>query len=135
MQLRETPIERTKLRLYLKMNPQLTVHPIYQTKNTNDIIDDNLRITFTRVRLCSHRLRSETGRWFRIPADQRLCHHCTTGVQDENHILQCPSTQNILVEYGVSTNDLDALLMNPSKTDLICLKQCLKLLQSNNNSD
>ena len=134
-QLREVPLERTKLRLYLSMNPQLVVHPLYQTKDSNDVIEDNLRITFTRVRLCSHRLRSETGRWFGTPAEQRLCHHCTTTVQDEKHILQCPSTQNILTKYGVSTTDLDVLLTNPSKTDLICLKQCLKLLQSSNNSD
>ena len=102
---------------------------------TDDVIEDNLRITLTRVRLCSHRLRSETGRWFGIPADQRLCQHCTNVVQDEQHILQCPSIQNILMEYGVSTTDLDVLLVNPSKTDLICLKQCLKLLQSSSNSD
>ena len=132
-QLREAPLGRTKLRLYLSMNPQLVVHPLYQEKDSNNVIEDNLRITFTRVRLCSHRLRSETGRWFGTPAEQRLCHHCTSTVQDEKHILQCPSTQNIVTRYGVSTTDLAVLLTNPSKTELICLKQCLKLLQSSNN--
>ena len=134
-QLREVPPERTKLRLYLSMNPQLVVHPLYQTKKSDDIIEDNLRITFTRVRLCSHRLRSETGRWFGTPADQRLCHHCTNTIQDEQHILQCPSTQNIRTDYNVSTNDLNVLLTDPSRTDLICLKQCVKFLESKNNSD
>ena len=134
-QLRDIPPERTKLRLYLRMNPELTVHSLYETKTSNDAIDDNLRIAFTRVRLCSHRLRSETGRWFGVPADRRFCHHCINTVQDEQHILQCPSTQNIRLNYGVTTTDISVLLTDPSKTDLICLKECLKLLQSNNNSE
>ena len=130
-QLRETPPERTKLRLYLRMNPQLVVHPLYHRKESNGVIEDNLRISFTRVRLCSHRLRSETGRWFGVPADQRLCQHCHDAVQDEHHILQCPSTQSICAKYGVSTTDLIDLLTDPSKSDLICLKECVKHLQSN----
>ena len=134
-QLREVPPERTKLQLYMSMNPQLEVHPLYQTKKTDDIMEDNLRITFTRVRLCSHRLRSETGRWFCIPADQRLCQHCTSTIQDEQHILQCPSVQNIITDYNVNTTALDVLLADPSRTDLICLKKCVKFLQSNNNSE
>ena len=130
-QLRETPPERTKLRLYLRMNPQLVVHPLYHRKESNGVIEDNLRISFTRVRLCSHRLRSETGRWFGVPADQRLCQHCHDAVQDEHHILRCPSTQSICAKYGVSTTDLIDLLTDPSKSDLICLKECVKHLQSN----
>ena len=134
-QLRDVSPERTKLRLYLTMNPELTVHPLYETKTSNDAIDDNLRVTFTRVRVCSHRLRSETGRWFGVPPDRRFCHHCIDTVQDEKHILQCPSTQNIRFNYGVTTTDISVLLTDPSRTDLICLKECLKLLQSNNNSE
>ena len=134
-QLRDVSPERTKLHLYMLMNPQLDVHPLYQTKKSEDVIEDNLRITFSRVRLCSHRLRSETGRWFRIPADQRLCQHCTSTIQNEQHILQCPSIQNIITDYNVNTTALDELLANPSRTDLICLKKCVKFLQSNNNSE
>ena len=92
-QLLRTPPDKTKLRLYLSMNPDLTVHPLYKVTNSNQIIEDNLRMAFTRVRLCSHRLRSETGRWNRVPSDQRFCPHCNKqAIQNEEHLLQCPAT-------------------------------------------
>ena len=132
-QLRQMPPEKTKLRLYLTMNSDLLVHPLY--KVTESIMEDNLRIAFTRLRLCSHRLRSETGRWNRVPADQRFCSHCdNAAIQNEEHLLQCPATLPIREKYGVE-RDLSSLLTDPSKADLICLKQCLKLLESSNDPD
>ena len=89
-------------------------------------------MTFTRVRLCSHRLRSETGRWNRVPADQRFCPHCNSAsIQNEEHLFQCPATLPIREKYGVNS-DLQSMMTEPSKTDLVCLKQCLKLLESTN---
>ena len=130
--LRDMPPEKTKLRLYLTMNPDLNVHPLYETTDSNSIIEDNLRMTFTRVRLCSHRLRSETGRWNRVPADQRFCPHCdSNSIQNEEHLFQCPATLPIREMYGVDS-DLLSMMTDPSKADLICLKQCLKLLESIN---
>ena len=131
--LQQMPPEKTKLRLYLTLNPDLSLHPLYQVSDGKDVIEDNLRISFTRLRLCSHRLRSETGRWCGISADQRFCPHCDDSIQNEEHILQCPSTLDIRAKYSIDTTDLHTFLSNPSKTDLICLKQCLKLLQSNIN--
>ena len=136
-QLQDMPLEKTKLRLYLTMNPDLSVHPLYKVTESKAIVEDNLRMAFTRVRLCSHRLRSETGRWSRVPSDQRYCPHCDNAmIQDEEHLLQCPATQPIREKYGVDSS-LHVMMTNPSKTDLICLKQCLKLLESINdpNSD
>ena len=131
-QILRTPPENTKLRLYLTMNPDLSVHPLYKATNPNRVIEDNLRMAFTRVRLCSHRLRSETGRWARVPADQRFCPHCDgTTIQNEEHLFQCPATLHIREMYGVQS-DLQTVLADPSKTDLICLKQTLKLLESVN---
>ena len=131
--LSESPLERTKLRLYISMNPELSVHPLYQVNDSEHALEDNLRITFTKIRLCSHKLRSETGRWNGTPSDQRFCPHCSDAIQNEEHILQCPSTLNIRNSFNVSTTDIHAILQNPSKTDLICIKQCLKLPQSNKN--
>ena len=133
--LRDTPPDRTKLRLYLTMNPNLSVHPLYKTTDSQQVLEDSLRITFTRIRICSHKLRSETGRWIGTPSDQRFCPHCTGSIQDEVHILQCPATLDIRNRFGVSTTDIHEFLANPSKTDLICAKQCLKLLQSNNRNE
>ena len=114
------------------MNPDLTVHPLYTSTSSDSVIEDNLRMNFTRVRLCSHRLRSETGRWNRVPADQRFCPHCNgTSIQNEERLFQCPATLPIRERFGVNT-DLPSLMNNPSKTDLICPKQCRKLLESIN---
>ena len=131
-QLRETPPDKTKLRLYSRFNPDLTVHPLYKVTDSKSCVEDNLRVTFTRIRLCSHSLRSETGRWYRVPADQRLCPHChNQSIQNEEHLLQCPATLRIRSAYGVET-DIHSLLKEPSKSDLICMKKCLKLLESIN---
>ena len=125
--LREMPAERTKFHLYMQMNPDLSVHNLYRKK---DHIEDNLRMAFTRVRLSSHRLRCETGRWSRVPSDQRVCPHCDgEAVQDEEHLFLCPATLPIREKYDV-TLDLQSFMLEPSKNDLICLKQCLKLLES-----
>ena len=62
--------ENTKPTTYRMINPHLSLHPIY---SSDDIVDDDFRTAFTRMRLSSHRLRIETGRWARIPQDQRTC--------------------------------------------------------------
>ena len=111
----------------MQMNPDLSVHNLYQK---TDHIEDNLRIAFTRVRLSSHRLRSETGRWSHVPSNQRVCPHCDgEAVQDEEHLFLCPATLPIREKYDV-TLDLQSIMLEPSKNELVCLKQCLKLLES-----
>ena len=129
-QLRGAPPEKTKHRLYLSMNPDLSVNPIYKVNSSEHAFEDSLRMVFTRIRVCSHKLRSETGRWDGTPPNQRICPHCVHSVQDEEHILKCPATHSIRTQYNVTTTNIHDLLENPSKTDLLCLKQCLKLLQS-----
>ena len=62
---------RTKLITYKSINSSFEVHPIYQPGQ--ETIDDYLRITFTRFRTSSHRLKIETGRWSRIERERRLC--------------------------------------------------------------
>ena len=83
----------SKFHTYMTLNPTLITHNLY-TKNA-PTIPDYLRITFTRFRLSSHRLRVEIGRWSRTPRDQRIC-SCRTGVQDELHLFQCPLVKDIL---------------------------------------
>jgi hypothetical protein len=66
---------------YLQMNSELNVHNMYNERCA--YIPDSLRIAATRLRLSSHRLRIETGRWSRLPREERVC-RCTADVlQDE----------------------------------------------------
>ena len=45
------------------------------------------RIAITKIRTCSHRLRSETGRWERPPIlyTSRICKECNV-LEDEYHV-------------------------------------------------
>ena len=75
-----------------KLNPDLESPNLY--RNHNLYIPEHYRTAYTRMRLSSHNLKIETGRWSRIPRERRLC-QCGS-VQDEVHvILHCPLLQNI----------------------------------------
>ena len=69
--------------IYLKVNPTLTPSPFLDVQNTHVI-------NITKFRLGSHKFPIETGRWRRIPRDQRLCQLCEV-LGDEYHIMfECP---------------------------------------------
>ena len=91
--------ERTKFSTYVVINPGLDVHPVYRPPVGGVYIPERYRIQFTRMRLSSHRLKIEVGRWSRLPRERRLC-PCGD-VQDEAHVLShCYLTQNIRNSYG-----------------------------------
>lgn len=80
---------------YRKLNPTLSVHPMYSREI---VVSEHARIYMSRIRLSSHRLKVETGRWARIPRDQRLC-ECGQ-IQNEFHVLvKCPLNKQIRKEY------------------------------------
>ena len=75
------------------MNEDLAVHPVYLK---GCLIPDYKRVYFSRLRLLSHNLMSEKGRWNRTPANDHVCICNNVSVQDERHILfSCSMTQNI----------------------------------------
>jgi len=97
--------ERTKSKTYLLLNPNLSIHSSYLS--SSNMIPEYLRIVFSRFRLSSHRLRIETGRWARIPPEDRLC-QCGGAIQTEEHVLvSCPLVQHIrdLYSYDISYPD------------------------------
>ena len=85
----------SKFRYYCDANPDLTEHNLYKSN-----IPEYQRISFSRLRLSSHRLAIETGRWTRppTPREDRLC--SCGGVQTEEHIItECEVTENIRKGY------------------------------------
>ena len=74
----------TRRQTYTQVNPDLERHPKYSECAA---CLEYARIAATRLRLSSHRLRVETGRWARIPRDARVCSCGTGSVQDEQHVL------------------------------------------------
>ena len=90
------------------LNPDLNTHNVY---GKTVYIPDYLRISFTRVRLMSHRLKIETGRWSRIPQEGRVCQCDRTSIQDESHVLLvCSISAHLRIEFSmlsfVSMNNL-----------------------------
>ena len=67
-----------------ELNPELNSHPVYGKET---YIPDYIRISFTRLRLMSHRLKVETGRWSRTERSRRVCQCDRISVQDESHVL------------------------------------------------
>ena len=83
------------------------------------MIPEHARICVTRVRLSSHRLKVETGRWARIPRDQRLC-SCGQ-IQDEEHVLlKCPLSAHLRRDFWRSeqVDSLSQLFDFASDADL-----------------
>ena len=94
-----TNAQGSKAITYRTINPELKVHPIYCTQQ---YVNERARLTFTKLRLSSHSLKVETGRWSRIPRENRLC-ECGNAVEDEEHVLLfCPKTDLARAKFNVS---------------------------------
>ena len=94
--------DSTRRITYRSLNSDLSISPIY----TSEAVSEFLRISFTRMRTSSHRLRIETGRWSRLARDLRLC-PCGSDVQTEEHVfLSCPLTAIHRERQYPSTNEL-----------------------------
>ena len=118
---------KTKVITYRTFNPDLTIHPMYQGET---VVDDDLRTALTRLRLSSHRLRIETGRWARIEHDNRLC-QCGLSIQTEQHVLsECDLVADIRRAHGCETVDWREFMRTPKTTQqLMMVKQILKFYE------
>ena len=128
-QILNAPPTKSKFQMYKRLNPNLEVHSLY-SKNA-PVVPDYLRITFTRFRLCSHRLRVELGRWSRTPREERIC-GCGEGIQDEFHIFQCPLTKDIFSSDQITYNSPDAIFQETSVEELQMLHRALERLNAEN---
>ena len=120
---RITESESTRRKTYYELNPHLSRHRMYKEN-----VPEHMRIAFTRIRVGSHKLKIETGRWARIPTEERLC-ECGA-VQTERHVLlSCPITEHLRGFFSeVNFSELSALMnCNPFDVARYCylvLKEC-----------
>lgn len=83
------------------MNSSLTVYHIF---NSRGKVNELHRVAFSRLRVISHNLAIETGRWNRrgrgrMEVEERLC-PCGA-VQTEMHVLEtCPITRPVRDAYN-----------------------------------
>jgi hypothetical protein len=89
--------ETTKGSLYLLFNPNLVCSQIL-----GSVSNALYRKALTRLRLSSHHLNIETGRWHKphpIPRNERLCQVCNV-LEDEYHfVCECPVYNDIRLKY------------------------------------
>ena len=83
---------------YLEINPELSVFPLYSKQ-----IPEYARISATRLRLSSHNLRIETGRWARIQREDRLC-SCGNLQTEEHVLLYCERTAALRSELPIMSS-------------------------------
>ena len=129
----QTSTSSTKRKAYIQLNTTLHTPNIY-----NDIgyrTPEYQRIAFTRFRLSSHRLRIETGRWIRIPQEQRLC-DCGSGcVQDEEHaLLFCEKSRDIRMKFRLNHTNLQSFFSDEQMGDAdkaSCIYETLKIFELN----
>ena len=110
----------TKFHTYVsELNSSMEVHSIYRT---NIFIPDYQRVSFSRIRLISHSLKIETGRWSRIPRERRVCQCDNTQLQTEAHaLISCSLTQNIRQNYSMlNFTDINSLLGEESHIHHLC---------------
>ena len=107
----------TRRQTYQEINPDLESPDLY--KKSSDFVPEHYRIAFTRLRLGSHRLKVETGRWSRIPRERRLC-PCGQ-IQDESHaLLNCSQLSHLRQEFcNLDFNSL-ATLMSFTDFSYLC---------------
>ena len=101
------------------------VKPEFGYANYLDIFcTKRLRNAFARLRLSSHTLRIETGRYSRIRLErhERVCQLCdTSDIEDEYHfILICPTFSNIRQKFIPNY-----YIRHPSMFKFICLLQSI----------
>ena len=77
--------QSSKAMTYVSLNPTLSVHNVYSQSMPFE--PEYRRTVFSRFRVSAHKLRIETGRWQRLPREERICDCVNGGVQDEIHVL------------------------------------------------
>ena len=89
---------------YCLLNPSLSVSDMYSCTR----VPEYGRIAISQLRLSSHKLKIETGRWSRIPREHRLC-QCGKDIQTEEHVLlSCPLSKNIRQMFS-SVKDVQSI--------------------------
>ena len=117
----------SKYATYVNLNPNLETPSLYTSQHP---FPDNLRISFTRFRTSSHRLRVELGRWCRTPREQRTCGCGSGAIQDEAHVFECVHTRAVRNAAGFNEGDgFVKLFANPDVKNLKMLKECLRILE------
>ena len=116
--------QSSRRRTYLQINPKLEVSPILRIHMTGaTAISEQHIISSTRLRLGSHHLRVETGRWSRIPLELCLCQFQMEVRTEEHVLLRCPISQTLRAQMNINSEMIQELFHNTnlSQTAEYCI--------------
>ena len=90
---------KRKLRYYKE-----AINPTLEDQNyLSVLINPKKKINISKIRINSHELHSEIGRWTvpKTPWVERICHLCENRkIEDENHfLLECPTYTHIRYQF------------------------------------
>jgi len=89
-------------------------------------IPDRDRVYAIRLRLSSHKLAIEMGRWSRIPREDRLC-PCGV-IQTEQHVIcHCPLSDHIPSQFSAVSFSNIAEFFDCAEVGVVCCVFCLIL--------
>jgi hypothetical protein len=119
-----TSSQSSRCTAYKCINPTLSTHEMYSRQSH---VFEQHRIATTRILVGSHLLKVETGRWSRIPRENRTC-SCGNAVQTEDHVLiNCPETDNLRQRFSQLPFTSTADLMGSPQISQLC-KYCYEVL-------
>ena len=106
--------DSTRIETYRLFNPRMTIHKVY----VDPTVPEYDRKAFSQIRLGSHFLKIETGRWARIEREKRLC-PCGQIQTGQHVLLQCAFTQSIRARHPrLNFADLIALMATDYAADV-----------------
>jgi hypothetical protein len=108
--------ECSKLSLYSSLKTNLVMEPYLK------LPDKNIRKSITELRISTHKLPIEIGRWKNIERSNRLCPWCKYSVGTEAHcLLECfhPSLSSARNSYLSKILNINPLLLSLPRDSLL----------------
>lgn len=110
------PNQANKLRTYRKFKSE------YGTEHyVKSVMSRSNRSAIAKFRCGVAPIRIETGRFERLPVDQRLCFQCSECIEDELHVLtECPLYQDLRDTLYIKASDIQESFNTFSNIDKLC---------------
>ena len=117
--------QTTRFVTYTKLNPSLRA----SLAVGRVVVPEYARRALTQIRLGSHHLAIERGRWSRTPRENRTCDCDGLSVQDEEHVLtSCPKSQQLKQDFNITNNIVN--ILNPEEQACrVHSLYCFKILE------
>ena len=87
------------------------------------------RVKYSKLRLSTHTLRIEIGRWSRTPRDKRLCRCLDDELTEEHVLLLCVETNVIRQKFEIDVRDISDLFLLEDEKVTNLIFEVMKLME------